>query len=37
MSWQTTKTDWSTDDGCPTDADFNRIEGNILELKTICA
>jgi hypothetical protein len=30
----TTKTDWSTVDGAPTDADLNRIESNIFELKT---
>lgn len=31
MAWQTPKTDWSASDGVR-DADFNRIEGNILEL-----
>jgi len=28
MAWQTPKTDWTSADGV-TDADFNRIEGNI--------
>lgn len=31
MAWQTPKTDWSAADGVR-DSDFNRIEGNILEL-----
>lgn len=31
MAWQTPKTDWSASDGVR-DSDFNRIEGNILEL-----
>lgn len=30
----TTKTDWDTADGAVTDEDMNRIECNILELKT---
>jgi len=28
MAWQTPKTDWTSVDGV-TDADFNRIEGNV--------
>lgn len=31
MAWQTPKTDWGPTDGVR-DSDFNRIEGNILEL-----
>lgn len=31
MAWQTPKTNWAASDGVR-DADFNRIEGNILEL-----
>lgn len=31
MAWQTPKTDWSSVDGVR-DTDFNRIEGNMLEL-----
>lgn len=31
MAWQTPKIDWSSEDGVR-DTDFNRIEGNILEL-----
>lgn len=31
MAWQTPKTDWAVSDGVR-DTDFNRIEGNILEL-----
>lgn len=31
MAWQTPKTNWAPEDGVR-DADFNRIEGNILEL-----
>lgn len=31
MAWQTPKTDWVAGDGT-TDTDYNRIEGNILEL-----
>lgn len=31
MAWQTPKTNWSAADGVR-DSDFNRIEGNILEL-----
>lgn len=31
MAWQTPKTNWSSADGVR-DTDFNRIEGNILEL-----
>ena len=32
MAWQTPKTDWTPPDGV-TDADLNRIEGNIQELQ----
>lgn len=32
MAWQTPKTDWTAADGV-TDEDFNRIEGNIAQLK----
>ena len=32
MAWQTPKTDWAPPDGV-TDADLNRIEGNIQELQ----
>lgn len=31
MAWQTPKTDWTAEDGVR-NSDFNRIEGNILEL-----
>ena len=33
MAWQTPKTNWNAADGVR-DADFNRIEGNILQLYT---
>lgn len=31
MAWQTPKTDWKAGD-VPSAGDFNRIEGNIIEL-----
>ena len=36
MAWQTPKTDWAAADGVR-DSDFNRIEGNILELYNVAA
>ena len=33
MAWQTPKTDWDASDS-PVETDFNRIEGNTLELYT---
>lgn len=36
MTWQTPKTDWSVADGVRV-TDFNRIEGNILELYNVDA
>lgn len=32
MAWITPKTDWTPPDGVA-DSDFNRIEGNILDVK----
>lgn len=32
MAWQTPKTDWDINPKAPAAADFNRIEGNILEI-----
>ena len=36
MAWQNPKTDWTAADGVR-DTDFNRIEGNILELHSVSA
>lgn len=36
MAWQTPKTDWAPEDGVMA-SDFNRIEGNIQELKNTAA
>ena len=36
LAWQTPKTDWAAADGVR-DSDFNRIEGNILELYNVVA